>query len=273
MKLLSILFRLVNTERNTSANRRLEPPPPPPKRPLSLVGNIDANCPYCGSALKKKPGAKTKCPFCGCYIFVRTRPIDKKQVLVTQDEIEIIEEEWAIVNGTHEFYLAGKRERESIRDELHKKFGHPPDKEDIEWVRLNRQLHREARENAWGGYTSTRRQMAEALQKRNKLDHALRTYLEVCYLDLNGPQNCTVYLYKEANPRKEPRFLPKEGMLAIEIDQVISISKKNGITVSELKRLFFEIANKQHQNLRLPLSPEKAWELVDKQLRDAKLVE
>ena len=51
-------------------------------------------CPYCKKRLEKVPSRKKKCDFCGKYIYIRTRPKDKKKVLVKKDEINKIEKEW-----------------------------------------------------------------------------------------------------------------------------------------------------------------------------------
>lgn len=68
---------------------------------LEAVGNVDAICPHCDQPLNKKPGRKKKCPYCGEFIFVRTRPIDGQQVLVTEAQAKKIEEQWSIVHGAH----------------------------------------------------------------------------------------------------------------------------------------------------------------------------
>src|ERR1700733_3999817 len=74
------------------------------------IGNIDAVCPNCNQRLDKKPGRKKKCPHCGRFIYVRTRPSDEKKVLVTEAQAERIEEQWFIVHGgTHEAFLLAKR--------------------------------------------------------------------------------------------------------------------------------------------------------------------
>lgn len=59
------------------------------------VGITTLNCPYCGVALKKFPGRKTKCKSCGNYMYVRTRPADDERILIKEDEIELIEDEKA----------------------------------------------------------------------------------------------------------------------------------------------------------------------------------
>ena len=43
-------------------------------------------CPYCNNILKKKTFKKTKCIFCGKYIFVRNKK------LVTEERANIIDE-------------------------------------------------------------------------------------------------------------------------------------------------------------------------------------
>ena len=61
-------------------------------------------CPYCKNALKKIPGAKTKCSSCGQFMYVRTQPEDRARVLVTETEAHRIEEGWKtkIMGGAHE---------------------------------------------------------------------------------------------------------------------------------------------------------------------------
>ncbi len=70
-----------------------------------------AECPNYHEALFKIPGgAKTKCPHCGEFIFVRTRPKDNARVVVTKAEADKIDEEWTIVAGTHDIFVAEKEE-------------------------------------------------------------------------------------------------------------------------------------------------------------------
>jgi hypothetical protein len=66
---------------------------------LKEIGLVDAICPYCSFALEKKPGRKKKCPDCGSFIYVRTRPIDRERVLVTEAQIAEIDRQWEIMSG------------------------------------------------------------------------------------------------------------------------------------------------------------------------------
>lgn len=55
-----------------------------------------ALCPNCGSALKKVPQKKTICPNCRKPMYIRRRPSDRKRVLVTQEQADEIERQWAV---------------------------------------------------------------------------------------------------------------------------------------------------------------------------------
>lgn len=61
----------------------------------SQIGVETANCPYCGESLSKFPYRKTRCKRCGNYMYVRTRPSDKKRVLVREENIEELETQWS----------------------------------------------------------------------------------------------------------------------------------------------------------------------------------
>ena len=54
-----------------------------------------ASCPHCNTPLDLIPERKKKCPSCGQYIFVRTRPPDRQRILVTEQGAKRIDDEWA----------------------------------------------------------------------------------------------------------------------------------------------------------------------------------
>jgi DNA-directed RNA polymerase subunit RPC12/RpoP len=66
-----------------------------PRPALSEIGRLDSTCPYCEEELAKRPERKTACPHCGRFIFVRSRPYDRKRVLLTDLEANQIETEWS----------------------------------------------------------------------------------------------------------------------------------------------------------------------------------
>lgn len=110
------------------------------QRDFEPLGNVDAVCPHCNQALEKKPGRKKKCPYCGQFIYVRTRPSDEQQVLVTEAQAEEIEEQWSIVNGTHDAYLGEKGRFAEEKAKLARRFGREPSDKDVRWSQLNQEL-------------------------------------------------------------------------------------------------------------------------------------
>lgn len=70
-----------------------------PKQKCETLGNTEPICPYCAKLLDKMPGRKTKCPFDANSIYARTRPADKKTVIVTEQDAAKIDEQWKIESG------------------------------------------------------------------------------------------------------------------------------------------------------------------------------
>ena len=230
------------------------------------VGNVCAVCPYCNKTLEKKPGRKKKCPSCSNFIYVRTRPKDGKRVLITKDQIEVLEEQWSIVKGMHAQFLENKRIIENERKYLAKKFGHIPSENDIRWSLLNKDLIKHARNANWGFYRNAKFCMAEILCKESKTSRALATYLEVLYLDVNGPSNTGGIrdrdLLKEFPPfNKKDAFLAP-GVLggARDLIQELNLDHKG------TKAIFDKIAERNFANLHLPVTPEQGWRKIKKEL-------
>ncbi len=78
------------------------------------MGNdSQSSCPYCKKILQKCPKRKTKCIFCGNFIYVRYRPSNQIKKLVTEDQKNEIENEWNIYYNNQR-----KKEYETIAEEI-----------------------------------------------------------------------------------------------------------------------------------------------------------
>jgi len=115
-----------------------------------------AECPYCHKSLSKIPGSKTKCPHCGEFMFVRTRPKDNVRVVITKDEAEKIKEEWHEIAITEEFKkrlsdspLFSEKKYLAVKDSLSKKFGFPPKEDDVLWGLSNYLLQEYIKKDDW----------------------------------------------------------------------------------------------------------------------------
>jgi len=69
---------------------------------LQRIGNTDPVCPFCDHKLGQMPRENEKCPGCGESLFVRKRPIDEKMIVVTESQVQVVEEQWSIADGTYE---------------------------------------------------------------------------------------------------------------------------------------------------------------------------
>ena len=238
-----------------------------PQKRLEPRDERKAECPYCRQSLAKIPGRKTKCPHCGKFMFVRTRPKDNVRVVVTKEEADKIDEEWAIVSGTHDEYFVEKEELEKERVILRKRFGKEPSENDVKWGVFNKQLIQHSQRGDWGLYRNTRFAMAELLRKEMKIKQALQAYLEVCYLDLNGPNN-TGGLDDPELLKEFPPFDPNcDSFLAPGvIDLIQRIIKELNIDKDEVKKIFIEHNSRIEKSLKLPLSAEDAWQSLEKEI-------
>ncbi len=139
---------------------------------------------------------------------------------------------------------------------------------DVVWALCNRNAIKHAQENNWGLCRNTKMEMAEILNIENKLKPALRTYLELCYIDVNGPNNCgsitDVDLLK-----MYPPFDPNDGFLAPGIiDRIKKLITKLSFSEFEVKELFMEISIMVFKAMKLPLNPENAWKIIEVKLSE-----
>lgn len=235
-----------------------------PSTNLGPIGNTEPVCPYCRRDLARRPAKKAKCSHCGKFIYVRTRPADRRQVLVTEAQAEQIEEQWSIVNGTHREFLASRRQFWAEKDSLRDRLGREPADTDVQWSLLNNELAAHAANQDWGHYRNAKLGMAEILRRQSKLQQALEAYLEVCYLDLNGPSNAGSYRRDAALLRKYPPFDPRgQGFLAPEVlRRAGRIISKLHSDPGDVQRLFERVAGPLEKSLRLPLAAPHAWKKI-----------
>ena len=142
--------------------------------------------------------------------------------------------------------------------------GRQPSDDDVKWSRLNKELMLHAGKGDWGLYRNARFSMAEILRRDNRPEAALYTYLEVCYLDLNGPRNMGGVtdrsIIKEFPPFDQSMAFLAGGVTG----RISSIMKQLGITLPDVKPKFLEQNTQLRKALKLPLDVEKAWQSIEK---------
>jgi hypothetical protein len=247
-------------------------------------------CPYCHRVLAKVPGAKTRCPNCGEFMFVRPRPLDRARVVVTKADADVIEEDWSIAGNADEpnFYNSTGRiapqvisvgvdvtqadagviehwptvtkaaeqdiiyprtsrkeveeEREKLRLSARGADQHEPSDDEVKWSLLNKWSTRQAAAQEWGAYKRMELSKAAFLARRCKFSDALRHYLYVCALDLNG---ATSKAFDTHSGRLDPYIL----------DQVTRIFGKLRLRREEIGNLF----RSSYAERALPLPVDECW--------------
>jgi hypothetical protein len=227
-----------------------------------------AVCPSCGFGLNKVPGAKTKCPHCAAFMYVRTDPETNSRVVVTAERAEEIEDEWSKINGTWEYRQEEKRRYEATKEQLTKNFkGVVPSDNDIKWSLLNEDSIKHASVQDWGLYRNTIFQMGEILRREEKHSMAIEKYLLVCYMDTCGPNNVGVPLgqkleFGQKAFSKEFAFLAP-GVL----ERVQKSAKAADKDLDGLKVVILDIGVKYKGAIPFTISPEESWEEIIKELK------
>ena len=227
-----------------------------------------AVCPSCGFGLNKVPGAKTKCPHCAAFMYVRTDPETNSRVVVTAERAEEIEDEWSKINGTWEYRQEEKRRYEATKEQLTKNFkGVVPSDNDIKWSLLNEDSIKHASVQDWGLYRNTIFQMGEILRKEEKHSMAIEKYLLVCYMDSCGPNNVGVPLgqkleFGQKAFSKEFAFLAP-GVL----ERVQKSAKAADKDLDGLKIVILDIGVRYKGAIPFTMSPEESWEEIIQELK------
>lgn len=104
----------------------------------------------------------------------------------------------------------------------------------------------------------------EVEQDEELLRKTLATHLEVCYIDLNGPQNSTT---REREQTRVVSFNPNLGALTSAIVNITNnYIKRLALTRAETQVLFHKHNSKHLHHLNLPLSLDEGWNTLEPNL-------
>lgn len=202
-------------------------------------------CPNCGEGLAKVPGAKTKCPHCGRYIYVRTDPRINARVCVGESDLEDLEDAVAKANGTWDERQRVKKQRVLTESKLAKKLGSKPSDADIRWSVSNQDFLSAAQSQNVEGMRSTSGDMAEQLVHEEKYRDAIAMVARVIVIDWVD----------------DKWVLPTWGGI---VDSAI----KSGVSVEDARGLFFEGCSAVKVVHRYAVDPSRAWDATLKQLNE-----
>jgi hypothetical protein len=229
------------------------------KQKNELVGNTEPICPYCSSSLDKMPGRKKQCPNCGNFMYVRTRPIDGKKVVITKHAIGQVENLWTMLYDVRQVHIADEKVFEKEKAILSTRFRGKPSDHDVFWSICNKQLLEYSKQSDWGLFRNTRLNMAQLLTLERKYRVALDTFLEVSYIDANGPNNMGG-IQDAQLVKKYPPFNRKHAFQAVAIVSYIkTLSDWLDFTQRDLKESYLKVASQLSKDMGLTVSPKDGW--------------
>ncbi len=231
------------------------------------IGNLDSTCPNCGTQLEVRPSRKKKCPHCGEFIYVRTRPADRARVLVNEAEAKELEIQWSLASGTRQPLVQDEEHFEMVRSQLADRFAQEPADNDVWWSIYNTDLVERTTRGDWGLYRNTRFSMGELLRSEGKPHQSLEAYLEVSYLDSNGPRN----LGGRFDPNLLKNFPPFEREMAFQapgvIERISRVMDYLEMDIENLKAVYLSVAERLRQRIHSPVKAEDAWNDLSSELR------
>lgn len=117
-----------------------------------------------------------------------------------------------------------------------------------------------------GLYRNTLFQIGELLQENGSFEEALGRYLEVCYLDINGPKNYGVLSDADLAEGLRPFEPEGEELFPGVLDRVDIVIDALGFTVRETKAVFDKNSPKLESLLNLPVPHQDAWAKIEAEI-------
>lgn len=220
-----------------------------------------AVCPYCRSFVEKPPEYRGICQRCGQTYYVRTRPGDSWPSLLTARQAAAIDENRA----TQPRLTTRQEAHEEARSWRFNWFWTYSTAEG-QWRSFKRAATLHARDGNWLLYRNARYGMAELRRKQARLRESLDLYLEVWYLDLNGPHDCWGVIGARRVYETAP-FAPDHGLTTPSVARWVNrVCVRLDLDKPQIEHLFNDIAMRAYRQLNLPLTPNDAWKSVAEEI-------
>jgi hypothetical protein len=179
-----------------------------------------------------------------------------------------LEDEWSSFPRARIRPFLDLEELRRIRPLIGKNFASPPSDCDVACAYLSEKALECVKYRQWGLYRNNRLSMGAVLEENGKRIEALRYYLEVSYLDLNGPQNRGRLVTDETTsvlPGMD--FEVSNASLApAVVDKIIELILVLKQDENQTRHEFIDSARRCGNEVNLPVSPDKAWEHLSSEL-------
>ena len=196
-------------------------------------------------------------------MYVRTRPQDRVQVLLTEQDAQALEAQWhqyeddkPQISPRPEHVLA------PVRNALHKQFGRPPSEHDVLWRVFSDELVSFISSESWSLYTHVLFEMAELQLMQRRETAALDLYVQAVHLASNGPRNIDRELVRAGYSRfSAPGVVPDSYL-----QRLIKAQRALGLSPKQLEVMYLDAATRASTELKLPLAAESTWRSLGKRI-------
>lgn len=212
-------------------------------------------CPNCGAVLKKVPSTKSKCLSCQSDMYVRSDPRTNIKKLVTVNEMREIDRLRHIRRQLSRTVCVDASDVEIAKTSLSEKAGREvAQSEAVEAAILSMAVDFASR-RLWGMYRNTFVDLGEVHRIDGDYVAALRDYLDSWYLDLNGPNNATLWDGARPEWANEPEWEPSTYREAPAISEIVrDLAGFLGMTTSTVVAWYMPRAADLKKKLGLPVS-------------------
>lgn len=225
------------------------------------IGSIEQKCPYCKVSLSKMPSRKTRCKHCGKYYYIKKRPFDDKSVIITEDELELIEIDNLKKYGEYDDYLKEKRKFEKKERELmlSRKASFVP-RNDVYWALYNEERLKVFYKRKFSDYADITEKMANLLFNEKKYKDAISMYLEAAFIFINISRSENKLIDKEW--MKKINCTPRSHLLRYFVDAMYA----DNLSKEDIKQIFFSLDTSPFEEKNMPYSKKEAWIFLDKEI-------
>jgi hypothetical protein len=200
-------------------------------------------------------------------MLVRSRPLDRERVLVTEAEAEALEVQWELFRerggGSPLRPLLDEQELEEERVALQTRFGREPAAYDVAASLISHRTFEHMRRLELGSYRDFGLAKAALLDQQGRAADALVAYLGVCFLDLNGARNPPQHGPDGETVRSVDAvtaFAPDHAFLAPPVVarcvQLVAMLDQDEDAV---RASFTAFCERQYQTLRPVRRPHEVW--------------
>jgi hypothetical protein len=136
------------------------------------------------------------------------------------------------------------------------------------WSAVTQDMIQHAMQRQWGLYRNDLYGLADVARKDGNHRVALQLFLDVCYIDTNGPNNVGLWTDGSPVPGEENWRIDMGFLAPVPLGYLSSLSLKLGQPLERSLVEYAPRAAKLKNELKLPLAWESSRAIIEKALRD-----